>query len=478
VRKDRIAVASTATAGIILAVVLAGMVTWLSYRHYVRADWTSSKIYSLSEKTKNVLKGIKDEVRVVVLMTPTTPLFTETKELLSRYEAVCPTLKVEFIDPERDPLRTKQLAQEFGVSAANTVVFAAEGRKKYVTSDQLADYDYSGMQMGQPPKLKGFKGEEQFTSAILGVVSPKVPKVYFVTGHGEHDPDSAAEDGMSQLKELLKRDNLEVAKATLLSGSAPADCDLLVIAGPRTPFTDAEKSALSGYLGKGGRALVLLDPVLGAQSRPSGLEDFVKGYGVQVNSDLVVDPSKQLPFFSVAAVYVDQFRSHPVVDGMQGLAVLLPIARSVTTATAQGASSTILLTTSDQGWGQRNLAANAAGQLEIKKATGDTPGPVPLGVAAQSEKDKDKGWRLVVFGNSAFAANQYLANAGNVNLGLNAINWLAKQEQALGIAPRSPEQVQLFLSAKQMRTIFLISLVGLPGLAIALGVTVWWRRRH
>jgi len=58
------------------------------------------------------------------------------------------------------------------------------------------------------------------------------------------------------------------------------------------------------------------------------------------------------------------------------------------------------------------------------------------------------------------------------------VNWLAKQEQALGIAPRSPEQVQLFLSANQMRTVFLISLVGLPVFAIALGVAVWWRRRH
>ena len=476
-RKDRIVVASSATAGIILAVALAGMVTWLSYRHYVRADWTSSKIYSLSDKTKNVLKGIKEEVRVVVLMTPTTPLFTETKELLSRYEAVCPKLKVEFIDPERDPLRTKQLAQEFGVSAANTVVFAAEGRKKYVTSDQLADYDYSGMQMGQPPKLKGFKGEEQFTSAVLGVVSAKVPKVYFVTGHGERDPDSAAEDGLSQLKELLKRDNLEVAKATLLSGSAPADCDLLVIAGPRTPFTDAEKSALAAYLEKGGRALVLLDPVLGAQQRPSGLEEFVKGFGVQVNSDLVIDPARKLPYFDLSAVYVTDFRSHPAVAGLQGLAVLLPVARSVTTTTAPGATSTILLTTSDKGWGETDLDRLLKnGQAE--KDAKDTPGPVPLGVAAQSEKDKDGGWRLVVFGNSAFAANAQVANAGNVNLGLNAINWLAKQEQALGIAPRSPEQVQLFLSAKQMRTIFLISLVGLPGLAIALGVTVWWRRRH
>ncbi|OFV80947.1 MAG: hypothetical protein A2Y78_00320 [Acidobacteria bacterium RBG_13_68_16] len=476
-RKEKIAVASSATAGIVLAVALAGMVNWLGFRHYVRGDWTSSKIYSLSDKTKNVLKGIKDDVRVVVLMTPSTPLFAETKELLSRYEAVSPRLKVEFIDPERDPLRTKQLAQEFGVSAANTVVFATGDRKKYVTSDQLADYDYSGMQMGQPPKLKGFKGEEQFTSAILGVVSPKVPKIYFVTGHGERDPDSTGEDGMSQLRELLKRDNLEVSKTTLLSGSVPADCDLLVIAGPKTPLTDVEKSTLSGYLEKGGRALVLLDPVLAKQQRPSGLEEFLKAYGVLVNDDLVIDPARKLPFFDLSAVYVTDFRSHAAVDGLQGLAVLLPVARSVTTVSAPGATSTILLTTSDKGWGETNLDLLVrTGQAE--KDAKDTPGPVPLGVVAQSEKDQDKGWRLIVFGNSAFAANAQVANAGNANLGLNAVNWLAKQEQALGIAARSPEQVQLFLSASQMRTIFLLSLVGLPAFAIALGVAVWWRRRR
>jgi len=68
---------------------------------------------------------------------------------LDRYKAASPKIQVEYIDPERDPLRTKTLAQEFGVSSANTVVFAAAGRKKYVTSEQLADYDYSGMQMGQ-----------------------------------------------------------------------------------------------------------------------------------------------------------------------------------------------------------------------------------------------------------------------------------------------------------------------------------------
>ena len=476
-RRDKVAVASSAAAGIVLVTALVGMVNWLGYRHYVRGDWTSSKIYSLSAKTLNILKGMTQEVRVVVLMTPTTPLFGETKELLDRYQAACPKLKVEYIDPERDPLRTKTLAQEFGVSTANTVVFASGDRKKYVTSDQLADYDYSGVQMGQAPKLKGFKGEEQFTSAILGVVSTKVPKVYFVTGHGEHDPDGFDRDGLSDLKQMLTRDNLDIQKTSLLSGSVPADCDVLVIAGPKTPFTDAEKAALKAYLDKDGRALIMLDPVLAAQERPSGLEDLLKSYGVEVQDDLVIDPARRLPFFDLSAVYVTDFRSHPVVNGLQGVAVLLPVARSVTTVSAPGATSAILLTTSGQGWGETNLEQLVkTGQAQ--KDAKDIPGPVSLGVAAQSEGGKDKGWRLVVFGNSAFATNAQIANAGNANLGVNAVNWLARQEEALGIAPRAPEQVQLFLSATQMRTVFLLSLVGLPGLAIVLGVAVWWRRRR
>ena len=204
------------------------------------------------------------------------------------------------------------------MSSANTVVFAAAGRKKYVTSDQLADYDYSGMQMGQAPKMKGFKGEEQFTSAILGVVNPKVPKAYFATGHGEHDPDGADGDGYSQLRDAIKRDNLEVEKTSLLSGSVPADCDLLVVAGPSAPFADQEKAALKAYLDKGGRALILLDPVLGARSRPSGLEEFLKAYGVQVNQDLVVDPGRRLPFFDLSAVYVSEFRPTRSSTGCKG----------------------------------------------------------------------------------------------------------------------------------------------------------------
>jgi len=477
VRRENVVTASTATVAILLAVALTGMVNWLGFRHYVRADWTKSQLYSLSEKTANVLKGVDADVSVIVFMTPSTPLFTEVKELLTRYAAKAPRVKVEYIDPDRDPLRTRQLAQDFGVSAANTVVFSSGDRKKYVTSDQLAEYDYSGMQYGQQPKMKGFKGEEQFTSAILGVVNPKQPKLYFTTGHGEHDLDGFAQDGLSQLKESLKRDNLIAEKVTLLKGEVPADCDLLVVAGPKAPFAEVEIAAIRAYLGKGGRALLLLDPVLGAQQRPSGLEALAREYGVEFGEDLVIDPNNALPFVDLSTVFANDFRSHPVVDALQGMAVVLPVTRSVATGTAAGATSTQLLATSAGGWGERDLAAIAARRPIDKDAT-DTQGPVSLGVAAQAEADKDNGWRLVAFGNSYFIANGHLANAGNLNLGLNAVNWLAKREQSLGLAPRAPEQVQLFLSRNQMRAITLISLLGMPALAVALGGVVWWRRRR
>lgn len=475
-RKEKVFFASTLAVGAVLVLALVAMVNWLSYRHYWRWDLTRAKVYSLSEKTVNVLKAVKEPVRAVVFMTGTTPLFDQVKELLNRYQAACPKLSVEFIDPDRDPLRTRQLAQEFGVSMANTVVFAQADRKKYVSSDQIAEYDYTGMQFGQAPKIKAFKGEEQFTAAILQVTNPKVPKAYFTSGHGEHDLDGWDEGGLSQLKELLKRDNWEAAKLQPFASGIPEDCDLLVVAGPTAPFAPQEREAIESFLDKGGRLLALLDPVLPGRQQPSGLEELLAKRGVKLGDDLVVDPERRLPFFDLSAVFVNEFRAHPAVDSLKGMAVLLPVARSVSTQPAEGVKTTVLFTTSAAGFGETDLQGLLV-RRTVEKNPQDTQGPVSMAVAAEPEK-AEKAWRLAVVGDSDFAANGQLANAGNANLIANLVNWLGQKEQSLGIAARQPEQVNLVLSAAQLRAIMLVSLVGLPAVGIVLGGVIWWRRRR
>ena len=84
----------------------------------------------------------------------------------------------------------------------------------------------------------------------------------------------------------------------------------------------------------------------------------------------------------------------------------------------------------------------------------------------------------MVFGDSDFMADYEISNAGNLTLAMNTFNWLAARELSLGIVPREVEQVNLFLSQQQMRTILLVTLVVMPGAAIILGILVWRRRRH
>ncbi len=370
---------------VVLVIALTVMVNWLSARRWVRADWTTTQIYTLSEKSENLLADLSDEVNVVVFMTPATSLFDQASELLERYQAASDKITVEFIDPEKEPLRTRQLAEQFGVQVADTVVFAYGDRTKYVTSDQMADMDYSGMQYGQAPTMRAFKGEEQFTSAILSLVAPDVPKVYFVTGHGEAALAGTGDRSLRVLEETLKRDNMETADTTLFSGEVPPDADVLAIVGPTMGYTEVEIDALNTFVEGGGRLLVALDPLLsaGGSMNQTNLEAFLADRGVTVHDDLVLDPSRKLPFYDLSAVYLEDFPAHSVTEGLEGFAVLFTLARSLS---ADGEGATVLVRTSDEGWGETNLGMLLRGE-PVAADEADNPGPAAVGVAVEGQAE-------------------------------------------------------------------------------------------
>jgi ABC-type uncharacterized transport system involved in gliding motility auxiliary subunit len=484
---------STGLVAVVLGIALVFMVNYLASGHYKRFDLTSSRLYTLSEKSRNIVKDLQEEIRVIVFMTPGSELYPQVRELLDRYAAASDMIQLEYIDPDREPLRTKTLAEEFGISVANTVVFTAGDRSKYVTSDAMAELDFSGVQMGQPPTVKAFKGEEQFTSAILSLVAPSVPKVYFVTGHGEPSTTPAAsmsERSIATLAEALKRENMEVAEAHLLSGQVPDDADVIAIVGPTRGFTVAEIEALHTFLEGGGRALIAMDPLIepNGTMRATGIEGLLSRWEVNLNDDLVIDPSKKLPFYDLSAVYLDAYRDHPVTQGMEGMAVLFLITRSITPTEGGVHTVTPLVETTPEGWGESNLAQLLRGEA-VDPGEGDTPGPVtvalaveamaePLEAAEEEAAANQPGARLVVFGDSDFLSDSEIANAGNAVLATNAFNWLSSQEQALGIPAREVERVSLFMSAGQLQAILFVVLIIMPGAAVAAGIFMWRRRRH
>ena len=473
----------TLSAGVLLIAALLLIVNYLGWKYHHRFDWTRGRLYTLSEKTENVLKKLDREVDFVVFITPQNDVYQPVKELLARYDAKSPHVHSRIVDAEKNPVQAQQLVKQYGVTSAGVVVVSGKDRRVIDVAD-LADMDYSGMQFGQAPQMTGFKGEQLFTGAILQLEEGKKPKVLFTTGHGEHSLDDRDVHGFASIQELLGPDNFQLEEwASLGKNAVPPGTDLVVLAGPTNAFLKPELDALTAYLNGGGRVLVMVDPTLsqasGAGLIATGLNDWLAGYGVKLGEDIVVDPPNTLPTYSAQVFFANEYGDHPITKPLSQshVPVLFNMARSVAKGTAPaGVQVTELLRTSAEGWGETDLA-----HLEkVGKDAKDLAGPVPLGAAVERPASAgQKKMRLVVFGDSDFASNQLVqGNPANAVLLANALNWLAERETLLTIPSKQTEKVHLSLPRTQLRALYGLVCVVLPGLAIASGALVYVRRRR
>jgi ABC-type uncharacterized transport system involved in gliding motility auxiliary subunit len=464
---------------ILLGLGILGLVNWLGARHYRRYDWTGSGLYTLSEKSREVVKGLKGPVTVTVFMTEGSALYAETQELLKRYAAASPHVSVETLNPERNPARAQAFLKELG-DVRLSVVFRAGDKKKVVPVDALAELDYARAEMGGEPALKAFKGEQEFTSALLTITQEKSPKVVFTKGHGERPLEGRLREGFERVADLLKQDNCTVEEwDSLADQKVPDGTDLVVVAGPRAAFTFPETDALRAYLAGGGRALLLLDPEFspgpGNRLVDLGLDPVLSPFGLRLGEDVVVDPRNALPLMGPETVVARSFRSHPVTKLLEGLPVVFPVVRSVSPAekAPEGVTAQVLVETSPEGWGETDLAAL---ESKVEKDEKDVAGPVPLAAAVESGTGRKT--RLVVVGDADFASSGGIANAANLYLLTSAANWLLERESLISIPPKSTEQVSVTLSRSDIGRISLLVLLLLPAAAIGLGIGVWLKRRR
>jgi ABC-type uncharacterized transport system involved in gliding motility auxiliary subunit len=485
-------------AGVLLAIVLFAISNYFGWKYHKRFDWTESQLYSLSEKTENVLTQLDRDMEVVVFLSPGEELFGAVSEQLARYEAGSARIRVRYVDPEKNLLEAQSLVDKYELSHLNVVVFDSGDDRRIVDSTELADYDYSGMQYGQGAQLTGFKGEQVFTSTLLDLMESRKPRILFTTGHGELSLDDGSPEGMSLARELLGKDNFELEEwATIGQSQVPHGTDLLVIAGPDSTFLEPELQVLRNYLETGGRMLVLLDPTLSPTDGlvETGLEALLVDFGVQVGDDIVVDPSNPLPFFGAETLFVTSYSDHTIVRSLDQaqLPVVVALARSVGLATeASGYEMQELMRTTADGWGETGID----NLQEVGFDDLDLPGPVPLAVAVETASEGTEGgseslgtegeggedrsaqMRLVVIGDSDVATNAQLQNVPNATFLANALNWLVEREALVGIPPKEPEQVKLSMTSSELSRLTWLVLIVLPGFVILAGLGVYLRRRR
>lgn len=485
-RSRRVVEGTTLGVGVLILAAILGMANYLGGKYYRRFDWTSTRLYTLSDKTLGVLAGLERDIEVTLFMRPTEALYEPLRELLERYQSANPRVRSRTVDPDRNLLEAQRLAER-GVASPNVVVFEAGAERRVIEPTDLADFDYSGLQYGEAPRLTGLKAEQRFTSAVLELVENRKPAILFTSGHGEATFDDQSGRGLAQARALLGRDNFALDSwSTLGKNAVPEATDLVVIAAPQSPFTLPELAVLGNYLESGGRLLVLLDPLLPAATpaTDTALTTWLEGYGMEIGDDVVVDPSNPLPVYGAETIFSSVYGVHPATKALQEAAVpvILSLGRSVRRSEAPAGDREIveLVSTSAEGWGETDLA----NLQRVARDERDIPGPVALAVAisepvvAADDGTAARGFRLVVYGDSDWARDAQLPNAGNATLFADTFNWLVERPQMLGIAAKTPEASRLNLSVGELRTLFAVVLGGMPLAAIVAGVWTYLRRRR
>jgi len=466
-----------------LAALMVVMVNYLAEQHPFRLDVSRIRHYALTAETKGLLSNLSADIRIIAFMSEEHELYGDVQSLLREYEYASARLHVEHVDPNRDMVRSKELALQYDLREPNVIVLDAGVRRRVVPVADLADYDYTPTLAGHAKVLRQFCGEQALSTALQNILQARKSVVYFLTGHGERQTDNFDPyAGYSIIARTMEKNNMEVKLLSFSDVSAvPADSDALVIAGPTRRLTHPEVEMIKAYLNNHGRLLLLLDPGL-----ESGLEKMLELWGVRLGSDRVVSSAAAL-----RQLLVTSYGEHPITTRLKNVTTIFTMPRSVQPLVGTNGAAdkpadrpadkprvSVLASSGDQGWAE--LSVN---QTQPKFDYGvDQGGPVPVAVAI--EKGPVPGMdvelqptRLVVAGDSMLVSNGALLGGHNADFFMNALNWLLEREETVAIAPREPAFVQVALDRGQLRRLAALVVACLPGLVVLLGLAVWAYRR-
>jgi ABC-type uncharacterized transport system involved in gliding motility auxiliary subunit len=445
--------AAYATVYILVVIALVVVANTLADRYNKSFDTTSNKRYSLSDQTAKIVRGLKHDARITYF--DQTTRFRGGKDLLDQYANLSPKVRVEYVDPDKNP----QLAREAGIRSFGTAVVQIEAKREQAKS----------------------MTEEGITGAFIRDLKSNTRTVCFVTGSGEHQADDRDREGLSGFKDLLSKDNYESKTIDLLQkAEVPGDCTTLVVAGPTRNYEQPEVDAIKKYVEEGGRALLMLDPPLklgrSEIADNDALTNLLQSWGITLSKDLILDlnPIGQLAGLGPQVALVTSYSSQPIVNEMKGTATGFPLARSIEIKNTDKTSVQKLFDSSSSSLATNNLTSASVNVNDPKNKKG------PLTIAAagtyNTGKENSQG-RFVVVGSSLWAANRFINFNGNNDLALNAINWLASDEDLISIRPKPQEDRRITMTRAQLNLVRVTSQFVLPLIVVVAGVGVWWKRR-
>jgi len=419
-----------------------GFLAWLSTRYSIQTDITGNAANTLSPASQQLLKSLPDKVQITAFIKKSQPIREQISQLIARYRRHKPNIALNFIDPETQPDKTREL----NISTTGLILVEYQGRQEKIS----------------------FLDESSLTNALLQLASARERWVSFLSGHGERTPDGVANFDLSQFGKELARRKINTQSINLAALPAiPDNSALLVISAPAVAFLPGEIDIIRQYIGKGGNLLLLSEPdnkhlaileSLGLRQLPGTIVDSnSKLYGIN-------DPS---------FVLVSEYHQNPITQGFQTI-TLYPTTAAFELDEESNFQADVLISSSPQSWTETTLQ----GQIRFDADGNEKQGPLNFAYALTRDLENKIQQRIVAIGDGDFLANAYIGNVGNLEMGLRIVNWLIHDDRFITIPAKSAVDSNLQLTKTAVAVMGFGFLIGLPLLLLGTGFLVWRKRKQ
>jgi len=306
---------------------------------YTRLDLTQGQIYTLSASTKKIIEELPSGIEILAFVTEDFPAQyvtsqTQLNDKLDEYNRLSGgKLTISYKDPAKDT-ETEKLASSFGIPSLDlqsVVKDQVQIKKAYfglaVVKDATSTKENSSSPLDKYEKYEVLPVvssldtlEYDLASMLLKVGSDSLPKIGFLTGHGEHtfepqnqytgmttsDPraDYPLQSELSRNYEI-KMIDLSVENNDSSDSDPLGEIKTLIIAGPTQSIPDDQAEKIHDYIKNGGNAIMLIDGFnintqygLLASSLPISFDNLLSPYGVSIEPQVIADANSGMATFN------------------------------------------------------------------------------------------------------------------------------------------------------------------------------------
>jgi ABC-2 type transport system permease protein len=494
----------------------------------VSVDATSSRMFSISDVSRNLFRDIPEQVHITYYLTgklvEADPVYSQIEDILHEYaNSSHGKIRLEVVDPAA--ANKLQEVEEFGIEQFPVGRQTAENEASFLNNASSGIViQYLDRTPRVIPVVQSTDTlEYDLSSMIRALVSNRTRKV----GYLVDAPDFSYEDFQSiqsRLQRFIDLQNVVTGK------DVPQDLDALVVFGGKG-LTDFDLYPIDQYVMRGGRVIFAADAVkvvanqqigvLGNVDDKEPLFSLLKTYGVTVNPELVLEhrdlalsPDQRILYNFWFNTYQDFVsKDNPITTRMRPLyffwasplTVAPPPAVKAETLVSTSPSATVMQETQGQGF---QLDPQQAG-LMYNMLSSEHKGSYPLVVALSgdfpsyfkgkpipTQKDTKTGWtktiesgaasRIIVAGDSELFSPLYMARVAQNNLAffIGCLDWLSNDEDLLAIRSRAAQDTLMAkITDPEARDtaatiIKIINLAGVPLLIIGAGVLNYFLRRR